>query len=114
MEALKFLQETHRMCGMRENCDNCPVKDIYCDMTKEKYDFAKFVEIVEKWSSEHPVKTRQSELLKMFPNAATFSYGTYSICDICPAKVDETIECDIGREDGCYDCKRKYWLTEVE
>ncbi len=114
MEALKFLQETHRMCEMRENCDNCPVKDIYCGVTKEKYDFAKFVKIVEKWSNEHPVKTRQSEFLKMFPNAALFDYGTSTICDICPANVDDTIECEISRDNGCYGCKRKYWLTEVE
>ncbi len=109
MEALKFLQEAHRMCGMRD-CDNCPVEDIYCGVTKEKYDLAKYVEIVEKWSREHPAKTRQGEFLDMFPNAAI----TDGVVDICPAKVDETIECDNSRNDGCYECKRKYWLTEVE
>ena len=110
MEALKFLQETHRMCEMRENCDNCPVKDIYCDVTKEKYDFAKFVEIVEKWSRENPAKTRQSELLKIFPNAEIAG----GVIEICPVKLDDTVECEGFEKRSCYACKRKYWLAEVE
>ncbi len=36
------------------------------------------------------------------------------VCDICPAKIDDTLECDISRDCGCYGCKRKYWLKEIE
>lgn len=109
MEALNFLQEAHRMCGMRD-CDNCPVKDIYCGVTKEKYDFAKYVEIVEKWSREHPAKTWQSEFLMHYPNAILAD----GVIDICPAKVDTTFACKYSANFACGACKRKYWITEVE
>lgn len=109
MEALKFLQEAHRMCEMRD-CDNCPVEDIYCGVTKEKYDLAKYVEIVEKWSREHPAKTRQSEFLMHYPNAILAD----GVIDICPAKVDTTFDCKYSANFACGACKRKYWITEVE
>lgn len=117
MEALKFLQEAHRMCGMRD-CDNCPVEDIYCGVTKEKYDLAKYVEIVEKWSREHPAKTRQSEFLKLYPNAHRLD-----TIQICPATVDNALfesgayNCRSAKFDHsevCHKCMRDYWLTEVE
>ena len=122
METAKFLKEATRMCRAHTACVGCPVDvNVYCSadvinrgIPIKEIDYSKYVEIVEKWSNEHPVKTRQSELLKMFPNAATFRYGTYSICDICPTKLDATIECEGFAKGSCYECKRKYWLTEVE
>ena len=116
METAKFLKEATRMCRAHNCCDGCPANDGHCvaRRQKDKDDFAKYVAIVEKWSREHPAKTRQGEFLDMFPNAATFSYGTSDICDICPAKVDETIECEDFANGSCYECKRKYWITEVE
>lgn len=112
METAKFLKEATRMCKTYRSCDCCPANDGYCitRRQKDKDDFAKYVEIVEKWSRENPAKTRLNEFLDMFPNAAI----TDGIVDICPAKLDDTIECDNSRDGGCYDCKRKYWLTKVE
>lgn len=97
MDAVEFLKTVRRICN--SNTDSCA---------------SEIVAAVEKWAKEHPAKTRQSEFLKMFPNAALFSFGTTVICDICPAKVDDTLECDIIRDYGCYGCKREYWLAEVE
>ena len=67
----------------------------------------------EKWAKEHPVKTRQSEFLKMFPNVP-FSHNTI---DICPSKVDVLQKCPKvtpGTLNMCVFCKREYWLAEVE
>lgn len=110
METAKFLQESTRMCKAYNCCGDCPANGDYCVSAGERDEFAKYVEIVEKWSNEHPAKTRLNEFLDMFPNAAI----TDGIVDICPAKLDDTIECEISRDNGCYGCKRKYWLTEVE
>lgn len=41
-----------------------------CSTYAQRYP-AEAVEIVERWAKEHPAKTRQSEVLKMFPSAAT-------------------------------------------
>ena len=69
------------------------------------------VEQVEQWAKEHPIKTRQSEFLKMFPE--TEMINDY-IC-ICPSRVskkhrDSDTSCSIG----CDKCKRDFWLKEIE
>lgn len=116
MDAVEFLKTIRRICNSNKNgCTSCVVYQKYnychlqCVANPEE-----IVAAVEKWAAEHPAKTRQSEFLKKFPNAALFSFGTTDICDICPAKVDDTLECDCSRGCGCYGCKRKYWLAEVE
>lgn len=77
---------------------------------------AEAVAIVERWAKEHPRKTRQSEFLKMFPRASMASNGTI---DFCPNSFDEEFACPEKRkfdrsECECPDCRREYWLKEVE
>lgn len=112
METAKFLKEATRMCRAHNCCDGCPANDGHCvaRRQKDKDDFAKYVEIVEKWSREHPAKTRQSEFLMHYPNAILAD----GVIDICPAKVDTTFDCKYSANFACGACKRKYWITEVE
>ena len=65
-------------------------------------------EAVEK---QKPVKTRQSEFLKMFPDA---KIGNNGILVFLPCEMDKTQkeQCDEHKE--CQDCCKKYWLSEVE
>lgn len=51
-------------------------------------------------------KTRQSEFLKMFPNAQMDG------CTVamCPGKVDENVDCRLQ----CDDCRKDFWLAEVK
>lgn len=51
-------------------------------------------------------KTRQSELLKMFPNALMDG------CTVamCPVKVDGNVDCRLQ----CDDCRKDFWLAEVD
>ena len=65
-----------------------------------------------KWLQEHSRKTRQSELLKLYPNAGTNDDG---ILLICPRRLDINFE----PPHGCYNtsceyCTENYWLTEIE
>lgn len=69
-------------------------------------------EIILKWCKEHPVKTRQSEFLKMFPNAGISHKGYLEIepCNIEKSLFDN-VTC-VPRY--CEECKKNYWLAEVE
>ena len=123
MDAVEFLKEKSRMCNAFNLCDGGGYKE-KCELYKEGLTCAdytndypeKAVEIVERWAKEHPRKTRQSEFLKMFPRASMASNGTI---DFCPNSFDEEFACPekgkIGRaECECPDCRKKYWLEEVE
>jgi hypothetical protein len=65
---------------------------------------------VEQWAKDHPAKTRQSEFLKLFPNAAINEDD--GALNIRPCHVDDDIECGIARK-SCDDCRREYWLTLI-
>ena len=66
------------------------------------------VRTVERWSEEHPRKTRQSEFLKQWPNATVID----DYLRICPRDLTgDTSNCG---KTLCSNCKRKYWLQEVE
>ena len=114
MDAVKYLTELLRMCGTILDCDSCPlgIEDrTYCDESRfDEYNMnvdnlKKAVSIVEKWSEEHPIKTRKSEFLKMFPNARMGSDG---FPNLCPRILDKTIPC---RAQTCKQCKEEYWLA---
>ena len=113
MDAVRFIKEEHRMCKSNEKCSSCPVSgennshNLPCEnLMTEKPEI--YVRAVEKWAKEHPEKTRQSEFLRMFPNAKMTELGSLKIC---PADVDRNIEC---LAESCTNCQKKYWLEEVE
>jgi hypothetical protein len=121
MDAVEFLVTRDRMCKSFNGCCNgCEVKkrmgagDVCIYYMKQHPQ--EVVEIVERWGKEHPRKTRQSEFLKMFPRASMASNGTI---DFCPNSFDEEFACpEKGKFDHseceCPDCRRKYWLEEVD
>lgn len=103
-----------RMCNKNSSkCEECPLalisngKRMFCDDFIRKYP-DKANEIILKWCEEHPIKTRQTEFLKMFPNAPVDING---ILGVSPCWLEEEIKCN-GEE--CSECRRKYWSEEVE
>ena len=122
MDAVKFLKAVDRMCEVsrtqKGGCEHCP----FHDNKKAPYDcqrsymwyydtdettYKEMVFKVEKWSNEHPVKTRQSELLKVFPKAQI----THEVISICPYYFETDFECP---RKPCTECRKNYWLAEVE
>ena len=116
MDAVKYLKERKRMCE-KSKCFDCPFYEknnhagVIC-MSLDGECPEEAVSAVEKWSEEHPVKTRQSEFLKMFPNVKFLNNESI---DICPRRVDATIpERPRCYSVKCPECKKEFWLAEVE
>ena len=69
MDAVKYVKTLHRLCKSQDGCSECVLEsEDGCIAAANRYD-KNAVPIVKKWAKEHPVKTRQSEFLKMSPNA---------------------------------------------
>lgn len=87
-------------------CVECPTMTTYYKTPEEA------VEAWNRRAEEHSVRTRQSEFLKMFPNASLDSNGSV---DICPKATDlVTFSCDDGAHGGCLRCRQRYWQQEVK
>lgn len=109
MDAVEFLKALGRLCNNYPCGDNCPLIDSCDDESVDGY--VRKVHTVEQWAKEHPVKTRQSEMLKMFPE--TEMIDDY-IC-ICPSRVSkEYRDSDASCSIECDKCKRDFWLKEIE
>lgn len=113
MDAVEFCRESTRMCKTYPSCSDCPAKldDGICGIRCSRYDYApdKKVTIVEQWSTAHPRKTRQSVFLEQWPNAAVNEDGVL----FCPKTVNTAHFCSC-KDKGCGDCRREFWLEEVE
>lgn len=117
MEALEFLKERKRMCNSYDGCKGCPFDDSKCviDSTISDEDCKRIVATVEKWSKEHPRKTRQSVFLEQYPEARIGDDGVLQIypCSISASHRNARGNCvTMGRK--CPDCRREFWMQEVE
>lgn len=105
-----------RMCkGNNSECMYCPLgssnnkRGITCDqITRRHPDEAN--EIILNWCKAHPIRTRQDELLEVFPNADIKG----GVADICVKQLDGRLAPRCGSYTSCEDCKRAYWLEEVD
>lgn len=118
MDTVEFFKTANRLCK-DQGCKKCPVcKEGVCmvmrmirldDNSGESIE--ETISKVEQWAKDHPVKTRQREFLKMFPDAETDKSG---ILIFCPRKFDpvniNSVHC---HRHGCLECRKDYWLTEV-
>lgn len=109
MDAVEFFKEAKRMCRVID-CEECPFNKKDCGFISVD-NLEEGVKAVEKWAAEHPVKTRQSKFLEMFPDARIND----GVIDILPCTVNRTFEdTRCKRYKKCHDCSKNYWLAEVE
>lgn len=86
MDALKFFRERMGMCnyygGVPDGCNACPRNNKGCELsTYRDCDYIKeYIADVEKWSKEHPQRTRLQEFLEKYPNALLYYDGTPKPC----------------------------------
>jgi hypothetical protein len=121
MDAVEFVRERERMCSENSSCNQC---DFYkslvepdgmsCKTWVAEYP-EKTVAFVEKWSKEHPRKTLQSVFLEQYPEARIGDDGVLQIlpCSISASHRDTRGNCVNMRRD-CYDCRREFWMQEME
>ena len=113
MDAVKFVKTLGRMCNAE--CIRCEFwkrrsSGESCTSWQKNHP-EEAVAIVEQWAADHPIKTRQSEFLKLFPGVDADK--TDGCLTLNPCIIYEKIrkECE-GRK--CSDCRREFWLAEVE
>ena len=114
MDAVEFLKALGRLCNNYLCGDNCPLIDSCDDESDDGY--VRKVQIVEQWAKEHPVKTRQSEFLKMWPDAEVGDDGYPSVAPCQLYKdIEEKDENGVCCKNcGCAECRRDFWLKEIE
>lgn len=113
MDMTEFFSELLRMCKSSSDCAKCQYNGGMCDNAIELLE--KTVAVVEKWSREHPRKTRQSVFLEQYPEA---QIDDNDVLSVWPAVISPS-----HRKDGggclnihkvCADCRREFWMQEVE
>lgn len=106
MDAVEFLKQYSRMVTFGVQPFKVP----------SNLPYEEIVSRVEQWAKEHPARTRQSELLKLFPEVISDPDG---FIDICPALIvsakrkTKTGGCRYPSI-SCGECKREFWLAEIK
>lgn len=106
MDAVEFYRTFKRMCE-KTDCKDC-LLDQKC-RPSANVEPEEVVELVEEWAKDHTIKTRQSEFLKMFPDAKINDDG---ILAFCPGAFSQK-EKYCHKYNKCEECCKDYWLTEV-
>lgn len=109
MDAVKFVEERRRMFAVTgENPKYSLFNMRTCaeDVVKE----------VEEWSVAHPRKTRQSVFLEQWPEAYIHEDGYLDLCplEVSAAHRDADGCCCAIFDRLCPDCRREFWMQEVE
>lgn len=106
MDAVKFVEERRRMYTL-----GCIKKGINDYNTKAEDVVAE----VEKWSVAHPRKTRQSVFLEQYPEALVLDGGTLSVCPVLFSSEYRNAYGGCASPYGsCAECRREFWMQEVE
>lgn len=125
MDAVEYIKEAKRICKSRSVCKSvsskCPLLDEngHCTATADICDAdiiektEKAVRIVEQWAKDNPLKTRQREFLKRFPNA--------DLTRLQPCMIEKDKRpmwcgkyADFGANGCCDECRYAYWNEEVD
>ena len=116
MDAIKIVKEYLRMSGKFSGCEECPAfMTDFCTVNVEEQSqetAGEVVRVVEEWSAAHPCKTRQSVFLEQYPQADIDNTG---LLILCPKRIsaDIRVTADCLRQ-GCSECRREFWMQEVE
>ena len=106
MDAVKFVETLQRKIK-NENRDEIIIR------TTD--DANLFVDLVEEWSNDHPLKTRQSMFLEQYPETEIDENGVVKLCPMFISAVHRDSDGDCNYpEKQCRDCRREFWMQEVD
>ena len=114
MDAVEFLRTAYRMCDTYgRECDSCRARNAcFSNPTDRRRNPEGVVAEVENWAKDNPIKIRQCEFLKQFPNADLTRLQPCIIeKDKRPTRCIKYID-EVGRS-LCDDCRNDYWNEEV-
>ena len=106
MDAVKFIEEHRRMYKVTGKhlptlAEGIPAEDV--------------VNEVEEWAAAHPRKTRKCVFLEQYPEALVFDGGTLSACPVLFSFGYRNAYGGCASPYGsCADCRREFWMQEVE
>ena len=97
---LNYVKERGRMCNSMHGCDDCPlVETLDCALVSETSQ--ECIDIVQKWSDEHPQETMAEHFFNLFPNAPKSIDGISYTCPnflgwvaVCPKSIEQKISCE--------------------
>lgn len=116
MDAIEYVKQRKRMCDYytHNNCSKCPA--FSCEECGGLNGISTMVPIVEKWLKEHPVKTRQSEFLKQWPDAEIGDDGLLAVapCLLNLELIHGGSAADCESRGVCDECRREFWMQEVK
>ena len=79
---------------------------------EDDYDPVIAVKAVEEWAAAHPRKTRQDVFLEQYPEAEIDERGDLMLC---PRRISVDFRSRYANcTKMCSDCRRKFWMQEVE
>ena len=106
MDAVKFIEEHRRMYK---------VAGKHLPTLAEGIPAEYVVKEVEEWSAAHPRKTRQDVFLEQWPETYIRGDGYLDVCplEVSAAHRDADGGCAIY-DRLCPDCRREFWMQEVE
>ena len=115
MDTVKFIKNRRRMCNVHDNCASCPARDCECQSLENMVKDTRIVAIVEEWSAAHPSKTRQDVFLEQYPEARMGDDGVLHVdpCSISASHRNASGSCATMKRE-CKDCRREFWMQEVE
>lgn len=115
MDAVVVLKTIASMCRSYGSCsDGCPLHGICTCCTLYEANPELIVAAVEEWRNVHKAKTRQSEFLKIVPDAPTDADGNVQIYPCLVDKKMKVEKCEKCGNKKCKECTRKYWREEIE
>ena len=114
MDAVEFLRARRKLCDDNVCGESCPL--FYCCDEDIEDNRIRQVLVVEQWAKEHPVKTRQDEFFKQWPDA---EIGYDGLPTVAPCQLNiELLQCesqkDCEERGVCNKCRRDFWLKEIE
>lgn len=118
MDAKEFFKEAVRLCDSDDvmNMDKEMKEDLWtlldlgADEGRFKNGYDELIDYVEKWSKDHPLKTRQEALLKRFPYQRLDADGLSMICPVNFDTRARFAHCN----GNCAECRKEYWTSPAD